>query len=82
MGNTNPNVHFKDGSRVKRADKAKYLGAILTEKGDGEAEIAQRIRSTTAIWRNLDDLWRHSRCTNKYKLYVYDAAVKELKHYR
>ena len=51
-------------------------GAILTEKGDGEAEVAQRIRSTTAIWRNLDDLWRHSRCTKKFKLQAYDATIK------
>ena len=40
----NPDIHFKDGTRMKKVEEAIYLGAKLTRDGEIRQEINKIIR--------------------------------------
>ena len=67
---------FTNGKHVKRVKKAKYLGAILTDKSQPQIEIAERIKQTTITWKRLNLIWKIGKCTTKTKLKYYNAVVK------
>ena len=45
---------FMDETRVKRVTGAKYLGVLIQERDNTDAEINQRIKATTIIWKNWE----------------------------
>ena len=77
--NTNPNrerIKFKNGTKVKNKNEAKYLGCHLTAKAESRKEINRRKGECTLIWRKLETFWKHSNCTEATKIHIYDAVIK------
>ena len=65
----NPNVHFKDGTRVKIVEEAKYLGCHINEQSDYRKELGKRISIAMITLKKLDIFWLHSNCpaSSSYK---------------
>ena len=68
-------IVFKDGSSMKYADKATYLGGVLTRKVNAASEISSRIASAMATWKNLDIFWKEAQCSLKNKILIYNAVI-------
>ena len=49
--NKNANIKF-NGTPVKRATDAKYLGVDLNERADPNKELRLRISNTMSTWKN------------------------------
>ena len=56
--NGNQEINFRSGDEVKKVEKAKYLGGMLTKKADSNTEIQARITATTPVVNSLDTLWK------------------------
>ena len=69
-------IFFANGSQVPAHDQAKYLGCLLNDKGDPKREVNKRIAEAFVTWKRLDTFWKHSDCSVKVKLGVYDAVVR------
>ena len=74
--NGKPNIHFKDNTPLKKVEEAIYLGVTLNERMNIGKEIQQRISNTIKSWKMLGGYWKHSNCTTRDKLNVYDAIVR------
>ena len=72
----NPNVHFKDGTRVKIVEEAKYLGCHINEQSDYRKELGKRISIAMITLKKLDIFWLHSNCPAKFKLQAADAIIR------
>ena len=64
----NDKVEFSDGGTVPPHNESKYLGCIINDKGDPEREIN--------TWKKLSEFWKHSDCSVRMKLCVYDAVIR------
>ena len=73
---SNVNVHFQDGSQVKRTNQVTYLGCEINQNSDYRKELSKRISATMAILKKLDLFWRHSDCPTKFKMITLDAVVR------
>ena len=56
--NGNQEILFRSGEQMKKVDKAKYLGGILTKKADSSTEIQARLTATTPVITSLDTFWK------------------------
>ena len=72
----NDRIKFKCGTLVPRHDESKYLGCMLNDKGDPKREINKRIAECYTTWKKLAEFWKHSNCSVKLKLGVYDAVIR------
>ena len=70
------NVHFLDGSPVKKVEEAAYLGCQINEGADIRTELGKRIGKCIAILERLQVFWRHGNCPVKFKLTVFDAVIR------
>ncbi len=46
--NCDANIHFRDGAKVTRVEKATYLGGVLTENGSRTEELNSRFGKNLA----------------------------------
>ena len=69
-------IFFANGSQVPSHDQAKYLGCMLNDKGDLNREVNKRISEAFITWKRLDTFWKHSNCSVKVKLGLYEAVVR------
>ena len=69
-------VRFRDGTKVPVKDEVRYLGCNINNKGDPSKELNQRISTCMSIFNRLHLFWRHSDCTIRLKLEVYDAIIR------
>eukprot|EP00975_Prorocentrum_lima_P061579 12880735-Prorocentrum_lima.AAC.1 len=53
-------IHFKDGSTVKRVDEAKYLGCYVNSSTNPKVELRRRIGTRMAVWKRMDEFWLRS----------------------
>ena len=58
--NNRMQVRFKDGTKMKVAEAAEYLGALLTKTADINAELATRTKKAMQTWRRLGNYWKKS----------------------
>ena len=72
----NPDIKFKDGTRLQKVEEAVYLGVTLNNKLNMQKEIQKRISNTMIIWKRLGEFWKNCNCTKKDKLHVYQAVIK------
>ena len=72
----NPNIKFADGTPVVKVKEAKYLGVVLAEDASILKEINARIKNTMATWRSLSTFWKHSNCSRRNKLIVFNAIIQ------
>ena len=69
-------IRFGDGMLVPRCDECKYLGCLINDKGDPRREVNKRISECFLTWKRLETFWKHSDCSVKVKLNIYDAVVR------
>ena len=69
-------IHFNNGKPILKQYQAKYLGCTLNEKGDTTSELNKRISDCHRTWRRLELFWKHSDCTSKLKLQVWNAIIR------
>ena len=67
-------VHFTDGTEIDTKDEVKYLGCNLNKYADGGKELQKRIATCMSELKRLDLFWRHSDCSLKRKLVVYESS--------
>eukprot|EP00975_Prorocentrum_lima_P016006 3399851-Prorocentrum_lima.AAC.1 len=66
--NTLLGLRFKDGSIVKHADEAKYLGCYFNWRADPSIELRRRISLTMTVWKRLDTFWIKAKAPIAFKL--------------
>ena len=69
-------MHFTDGAEIKTKEEVKYLGCNLNKHADGQKELQKRIATCMTVLKRLDLFWRHSDCSLKRKLVVYDLDIR------
>ena len=72
----NDSIHFGNNQQVPPHKESKYLGCLLNDKGDPKREISKRISACYLTWKRLETFWKHSDCSIRLKLSVYDAVVR------
>ena len=65
-----------DGSLVPRGHRAKYLGTLLTDSVDNNAEVLSRITEVWGTCAKLKLFWNKANTTLQWKLRVFDAIIK------
>ena len=60
-------VKFKDGTPIKQATKATYLGVEINTAGDPNKELRLRISNTMMIWKKIWIIWKSSDCSVRLK---------------
>ena len=56
--NGTANIHFKDGTKIKKADSVTYLGGTITHDSSRNAEITSRLTKTLTSCHTLKLFWR------------------------
>ena len=69
-------IHFEDGTRIKKVSKATYLGCDLGLKTTCREELNKRIATTMVTMKKLDLFWRHSDCPTAVKIYTAEAVLR------
>lgn len=72
----NPYIKFRDGTQVRKAEEAVYLGVNLSERMNIQNEITDTTRKTMEIWKAFGEYWKHSDCTIRNKFNVLNALVR------
>ena len=70
------NIHFEDGTKIKKVSKATYLGCELGLKTTCREELNKRIATTMITMKKLDLFWRHSDCPTAIKIYTAEAVLR------
>ena len=76
IGQKGGDVRFTDGTKVPIKEEVKYLGCVINQYGDPNKELTKRIGTCMTILNKLHLFWRHSDCSVRLKLQVYDAIVR------
>jgi hypothetical protein len=73
--NGKAHIHFRNGDKLKEVDRAVYLGGVLTNTASREEELNNRICKALLTCNKLKTFWYKTKCTNKWKLQVYNAII-------
>ena len=74
--NRKQRIRFQDGTLIPLTKESKYLGCMINDKGDPKREVNKRIGECFSCWKRLEVFWKHSDCTTRQKLIVYDAVIR------
>ena len=61
--NGNNVIKFPDGQKLNRVEETTYLGH-------------HKMHQTLKTWFKLDTFWKTTVCSNRWKLQVYDAIIR------
>jgi len=70
------NIHFEDGTSVRKTRKATYLGCEIGIRCTSSEELNKRIANTMVTMKQLDTFWRHSNCDTAVKIHTADAVLR------
>ena len=73
--NGNQEIKFRSGAKMKKVEKAKHLGGILTKEAQSNTEIQARITATTPVVTSLDLFRKERNCSMNGKLFIFQAVV-------
>ena len=73
--NGKANIHFKDGTKIEKADQVTYLGGTITATASREAEISSRMTKALATCQKLKIFWRKTNASIAWKIQVYNAVI-------
>ena len=59
------NIHFWDGTKLKRVEEANYLGCRLQINGDATKEVQTRLGVSRQVLKRLEILWNRADCEKK-----------------
>ena len=65
-----------NGDPVPRKHRATYLGAILTDNIDNQAEISNRLVDCINTCNRLGIFWKKAETTKHWKLRVFEAVLR------
>ena len=54
----------------------KYLGCMLNQKADISKELSKRMSEVYVVWKKLEIFWKHSNCSTRQKIIVYDSIIR------
>ena len=72
----NANIHFGDGTKIKKVKQATYLGCQIGIRTTTREEMNKRFSNTMTTIKMLDTWWRHSDCGTALKIQVADAVIR------
>ena len=70
------NIHFQDGTRIKKVQKATYLGCEIGIRSTSNSELNKRFANTMITMKKLNLFWRHSNCNTATKVHVAEAVLR------
>ena len=73
--NGTANIHFKDGTKIKKTDNIMYLGGTITENASRNSEVSSRMSKALATCHKLKIFWRKTNVGIAWKLQVYNAII-------
>lgn len=74
-------IKYVSGHNMKNSNEAKYLGCSINNKAYVRKELAEIMSSCYATWKKLENYWKHSTCSQKQKLRVYNAVIETKQQY-
>ena len=74
--NTEQQPLFMDGEKIEESKQAIYLGNTLNYKADPHAEVTQKIQEVNRTMWKLNDYWKASEASKKWKILIFDAVLK------
>ena len=73
--NISAKIKFLDGSILKKANEAVYLGAKINKTADPKGEVNNRIQMTTATLKKLNKFFSKAPCSKVWKIKVFNAVL-------
>jgi len=73
--NGKADIHFRDGTKIKKADKVEYLGGTITTQASRNAEISNRMSKALGTCKKLKIFWRKNNADIGWKIQVYNAII-------
>ena len=73
--NGKADIHFKDGTKIKKVDEVTYLGGKITSDASRSTEINSRISKALGTCRKLKTFWRKTNAKVEWKIQVYNAII-------
>ena len=71
----NDDIVNEFGAAVKKKDSLVYLGSLISVDGRTHSEVSRRIGLASAVFKELDRVWRHASICKTKKLEIYRAIV-------
>ena len=68
-------IHFQDGTKIQRVDKAGYLGGVIAEDANRNNEINARLGKAMSTCHKLKIFWRKTNAPKTWKLQVFNAII-------
>ena len=64
-----------ENQEIETSDRFTYLGSIISEEGDLEPELNQRISKTSNVFRSQAKIWSNKGLSTKTKMKIYNSIV-------
>jgi len=71
----NPLSPTKNGKRLTRVHKAKYLGGIISDKANPTEDITNRLSLAAQAFYKCRDIWDNQKLAMEWKLHIYEVKV-------
>ena len=72
----NEEITFSDNTQIKVRHDVKYLGCMINQKSEHKYRNKQENIRSICNLEKLGELWKHSNCSTRQKLIVYDAVIR------
>ena len=73
--NTEAELARPSRDKVKRVDRAVYLGSVLAASASAIPELSRRLGEATGSFKSLESCWKHANITTDRKIGIYVACV-------
>ena len=74
--NTEDTQKFSNGDGIKSKKEATYLGNELNYKADPHMEVTQKLQEVNRTLHRMQDYWKASEASQKWKILIFDAVIK------
>jgi len=74
--NTEATQRFSNGESIKNEKEAMYLGNELNYKADPHMEVTQKLQEVNRTLHRMQDYWKASEASTKWKILIHDAVLK------
>ena len=72
--NGKAHIHFKNGTKIAKADKVTYLGVTITSDSSRHAEIVYIMSIALATCQKFTICWRKTNANVAWNMQVYSAV--------
>ena len=64
-----------ENQEIETSNRFTYLGSIISEEGDLEPELNQRISKASNVFRSQAKIWSNKGLSTKTKMKIYNSIV-------